>query len=667
MKQIEIDDIKKYKFISDISYSPDCGKAAFIVSQANDAQNGYNSKIMVLEKENKINKVKTSGNINGFIWTDDGHILVRAGHYKGNVDACVPWNVETAFYTVDVCKNEAQPGFSLPLYVRDMGLIREGVYWLTAFIDVHEPDYYLKSESEKAAIDERYESNTDYHILEQWPYWYTGSGFLGNRRMALFVYNQARDELIRVSGDKTFVRLVTVVDGKVYYAAEDYERCVDSLEDIWVYDPAAHTGRKIYGGKEFRVQKIQPYGGKLLLFAVEGKRYGICKENPWLYVMEPETGEKTVLKENEYAIGSSVVSDCRLGGGKYTGTAGRTVWYISTRRNAAHLLYMDENGGEQTVVGGEGTVEAFDVRPDGKEALFIGMKDGRLQELYRVVTRTGAVERLTHFNDAMLEDRYVAKYEKLTVRSDGYDIDGWVLRPKDFDPKKKYPAILDIHGGPKAVYGEVFVHEMQCWASKGFFVFFCNPFGGDGRGNEFTDIRGKYGTTDYRNLMDFTDAVLAAYSQIDAARICVTGGSYGGYMTNWIVGHTDRFVCAATQRSISNWISDFGTSESGMMFIRDQVGAYPWEDPEKLWDQSPMKFAGNIKTPLLFIHSNKDYCCNMGQALELYTALVTRGVPTRMVLFRGEGHELSRSGQPKHRVRRLEELTSWFVQYAGWS
>ena len=139
-------------------------------------------------------------------------------------------------------------------------------------------------------------------------------------------------------------------------------------------------------------------------------------------------------------------------------------------------------------------------------------------------------------------------------------VGGWVLEPKDYDPSKTYPAVFDVHGGPKTVYGPVFYHETQLWANMGYFVFFCNPKGSDGRDNDFMDIFGHYGETDYRNLMDFADAVLTAYPQIDPKRVCLTGGSYGGFMTNWIIGHTDRFCCAASQRSISNWLSFYGVS-----------------------------------------------------------------------------------------------------------
>ncbi|MBO4213462.1 MAG: S9 family peptidase [Lachnospiraceae bacterium] len=284
-----------------------------------------------------------------------------------------------------------------------------------------------------------------------------------------------------------------------------------------------------------------------------------------------------------------------------------------------------------------------------------------LEELYRL--KNGKVTKLTHFNDSMLKGRYVAVPEKMTIQSEGFDIDGWVLKPIDYNPKKKYPAILEVHGGPKTVYGEIFHHEMQHFASEGYFVFFCNPVGSDGRGGKFADIRGHYGDHDFKNLMDFTDAVLKKYPQIDPKRVGVTGGSYGGFMTNWIVGHTDRFACAATQRSISNWISFHGVSDIGPYFAKDQTQGDIEGKIKKMWDQSPLKYADNVKTPLLFIHSDEDYRCPLSQGMQFYSALANKGQIVRMCIFHGENHELSRSGKPKHRMRRLTEISNWMKEY----
>jgi len=159
--------------------------------------------------------------------------------------------------------------------------------------------------------------------------------------------------------------------------------------------------------------------------------------------------------------------------------------------------------------------------------------------------------------------------------------------------------------------------------------------------------------------------VLSKYPSIDPKRLGVTGGSYGGFMTNWIVTHTKRFACAATQRSISNWLSMAGTSDIGYLFAEDQCGGKLFTDDgaEMMWERSPLKYAGKLATPLLVIHSECDYRCPLEQGLQIYSAAKERGVDARMVIFKGENHDLSRSGKPSHRVRRLEEITRWFEKY----
>ena len=262
---------------------------------------------------------------------------------------------------------------------------------------------------------------------------------------------------------------------------------------------------------------------------------------------------------------------------------------------------------------------------------------------------------------------YVAKPNRIDYTSHGDELHGWVLLPDGFDKKKKYPAVLDVHGGPRAVYTNAFFHEMQVWASKGYVVFFTNIRGSDGRGDEFADIRDKYGSVDFDNLMDFTDAVLAKYPNIDPKRVCETGGSYGGFMTNWIIGHTDRFCCAASQRSIANWVSFTFISDIGLYFGPDQCGAkglFGDVNTEFLWNHSPLKYAENVKTPTLFIHSDEDFRCPLPEGMQMMQALAVRNIETRLVIFKGENHELSRGGKPVHRIRRLDEITGWFEKHA---
>lgn len=287
------------------------------------------------------------------------------------------------------------------------------------------------------------------------------------------------------------------------------------------------------------------------------------------------------------------------------------------------------------------------------------MKDMKLQEVYKVPS----FEQLTYVNEEVLKDKYVARPERFTC----FNVDeivGWALKPIDYDPNKKYPMVLDIHGGPKTAYGEVFYHEMQVWASRGYFVIFCNPHCSDGKGDEFANYIKHYGATDYYDIMAFVDKALELYP-IDPERLTVTGGSYGGYMTNWIITHTDRFKAAASQRSISNRVADFYYSDYS--YDTTYENGIPLDEKaiELFWDRSPLKYVANAVTPILFIQSTEDFRCPFPEALQLFSALKWKGVETRICGFKGENHELSRSGKPLHRIRRLEEITDWLISHTS--
>jgi len=169
-------------------------------------------------------------------------------------------------------------------------------------------------------------------------------------------------------------------------------------------------------------------------------------------------------------------------------------------------------------------------------------------------------------------------------------------------------------GGPRTAYGEVLMFEFQFFAQAGFNVIFCNPRGSSGYGEEFAlSVVGHYGERDYQDLMEFVDYVVSKFN-LDRSKLYVTGGSYGGFMTNWIITHTDRFQAAVTQRSISNWVSFYGTSDIGYHFTYDQIGSRPWENLDKLWDKSPLKYVKNARTPLLIHHAEMDFRCPIEQA-----------------------------------------------------
>ena len=204
---------------------------------------------------------------------------------------------------------------------------------------------------------------------------------------------------------------------------------------------------------------------------------------------------------------------------------------------------------------------------------------------------------------------------------------------------------------------------MQVFASHGFFVFYTNPRGSDGRGEKFAYSTKFLGTKDYDDLMEFTDEFLRRYPEVDEKHVGICGGSYGGFMCNWMIGHTDRYAAAASQRSISNYVCKLTATDIGTTYDLQQVGATPWESFETVWETSPIKYAHNAKTPTLFIQADEDYRCWMSGAIQMFSALKMNGVDSRLVLFHGENHELSRSGRPENRITRLREIVGWMKKY----
>ena len=370
-------------------------------------------------------------------------------------------------------------------------------------------------------------------------------------------------------------------------------------------------------------------------------------------IYELKNGKMILKVDTEYSMYNSTATDSRYGRCKNYANYDGSNYFITCDKDKAVLLKL-VNDELVKVIDIDGTVDDFAVSDNG--FFIIGMLKQNLQEICFV--KNNKAKRLTSFNKPLFKDYYVAAPERVTVEK-AVNIDGWVLKPIDYDPDEKYPAILDIHGGPKAAYGELYYHEMQHWAGKGYFVMYCNPRGSDGKGNMFADLRHQFGGIDYQDIMEFVDLVLKTYPAIDENRLGVTGGSYGGFMTNWIIGQTDRFKCAAAQRSISNWITEVCVSDYGIDFPIEQQFGDIHHCYEELWSMSPLKYVNNAVTPTLFIHSTEDYRCPVPEALQMYTALKCRGVESKIVLFKGENHELSRSGKPTHRIKRLTEITSW--------
>jgi len=316
------------------------------------------------------------------------------------------------------------------------------------------------------------------------------------------------------------------------------------------------------------------------------------------------------------------------------------------------------------ITAGDRAFRGFDVNEKTGEMTYLANDFQHPDDLY-VAKLDGSAERqLTHSNAKLWSDLDAVKVERLQYKStDGWPIDGFLVKPVGFDPSKKYPLILSIHGGPAGQYGVDWYHEFQVYAGKGYGVFFCNPRGSTGYGQKFErGIENNWGGMDYQDVMAGLDAAIKQNPWIDAGRLGVTGGSYGGYLTNWIVGHTNRFKAAVTLRSVSNFISDDGTRD-GAYGHEDDFKGFLFDDFDQYWDASPLKYAKNVKTPTLVLHSDNDYRVPIEQGEQWFRALQHYGVVSELVIFPRENHNLTRTGEPKHIVESLNWQLYWFDRF----
>lgn len=656
MENLKLRDFLDYNYLSSIEVSPDEKNTAFIVHRGDYDDNDYKSNIWVMNNETKKYFRLTGMNEErSFLWLDETKILfpsMRDKKLKVKVEEGEKW---TCYYSIDINGGEAQEYMRVPLIVTSIKKIDGDNFILTAKYDNYGVNLNELTGEARAEATKKIKEDKDYEILDEIPFWSNGGGFTNKKRNRLYIYNRATEEITPVSDSISNVTYYSYKDGVVLYVVNRFKDKQEQREAIYTYDIATKVEKLVLPSEDYRVSFAEFFGDGILCGLNDTLKYGL-NQNPNFYIIRD--GKVELFKEHDTWMINTVGSDCRYGGGKSFRVKGNKLYFLTTVMHDAFLNTLDINGEERVLTKANGSVDTYAIA--GDDIYFIGLRGLRLQELY--LLKDEEEIQLTKFNENIIESKKLSIPEKFDIVNDGIEIEGWVLKPTDYEEGKKYPAILDIHGGPKTVYGDVFYHEMQVWANMGYFVFFCNPRGGDGRGNEFADIRGKYGTIDYDDLMKFTAEVLKAYP-IDRSRVGVTGGSYGGFMTNWIIGHTDRFACAASQRSIANWFSKFGTTDIGYYFNVDQNASSPWENPEKLWWHSPMKYADKVKTPTLFIHSEEDYRCWLTEGIQMFTSLKYHGVPARLCMFRGENHELSRSGKPRHRVKRLEEMTNWFELY----
>ncbi|MEP6775916.1 MAG: S9 family peptidase [Chloroflexota bacterium] len=455
-----------------------------------------------------------------------------------------------------------------------------------------------------------------------------------------------------------------------YLANREPDAELVTINDIWVMDvdgdgKASKEHRVTRHESAIQVMDWLPDGNGFVVFAHSDIHEGALATNLEVWTIGMNGGIKRLTEGLDRTAGSFINSDLWAGTGELRprfSQDGKLIYFLITDQGNGHIYSVPVKGGEtKLVVGGSRQILNFGVAEKG--ITFTAATASHPVDLY-YAPANGKEKQLTDINADMESQVALAEAHEFRVdRGNGVEVQGWMLMPPGFNPKKKYPLVLQIHGGPHVAYGQAYLHEFQILAARGYIVLYTNPRGSQGYGQEFSSaISNDWGGVDYDDLMACVDwAVQQGY--VDKKRMAVAGGSYGGYMTTWVIGHTDRFKAAVAMRACVNLYSAWGSGDFTWALWSWEFNGTPREKTALYLERSPITYADQMNTPLLLTHAEDDYRVDIEQSAELYMALRTKGKPVKMVRFPSGGHDISRSGKPSLRVERMEYIADWIDEY----
>ncbi|MFW6119839.1 MAG: S9 family peptidase [Petrotogales bacterium] len=562
---------------------------------------------------------------------------------------------ESEIYVMNVDGGEAQKVFS----TKDIILSLE-------WIDKNSLGFIALSKdtnsNEKEKNNDDKEEKDDRKIIEidKIPFVSNGIGFLEGRTRKAFVVDIEKGKAEQLTDYEHIYSLKTSPEGdKVAFMLLENPEQYPEIFSLFVFDRKKNKMEKMTSN-DYSVMDMEWKNNESLYLVLNDHERGFATNNFIGIISLKDRSLGILTKDKDIPIYNALNSDVRGSSTKDTFSYKGDFYFLHNSGPNTMISKIDEKGNMEKIKEVKGSIDSVNALSD--DVYVINYMDSQKPlEVYTIAK--GKMKQLTKFNSWIKKYTLSTPEHFAVTASDGEKLDAWIMKPVDFKEGEKYPAILEIHGGPKTAYGYSFIHEMQFLASKGYIVIFCNPRGSHGYSSEFADIREHYGERDFQDIMEVVEKALNSFVFIDDERLGVTGGSYGGFMTNWIVGHTDIFKAAVTQRSISNWTSFYGTTDIGYYFGKDQVGGDFWDNEDGYRRQSPLTYVANVETPLLLIHSLEDFRCWVPEAMQFFTALRRLGKEARMVLFPGENHELSRGGKPIHREKRLSEMAKWFDKY----
>ncbi|RIW35322.1 S9 family peptidase [Bacillus salacetis] len=652
-KGVTAEDLFQLKSVSDPKLSPNGKEAVYVLTEMDKEKNEYISNLYLVNIETGKSVQWTFGtNRNSSPrWSPDGEKVVFVSNRSDKSQLFLIARDGGEAKQITFCPN----GAAQPLW----SPCGKNIAFSTAM-------------EEGESLTEGKEEDKDPQPLEvkKMKYKSDDSGFFKGKRNHIAILDLETDDMKPITGGDTDYSLQSwSPDGKyIAYGADKSADLDTSFQtDLFLYDVENSSEKKITNGTGyFGNAAWSPDSRSIALLGHEREFQNATLTKVWLYGLETES-LSCMTKDLDSPAGDLMVIDFQQGvtnPGIQWSPDNESFYFMTTDNGNTVLYYGNRDGAIYPALLNDQHIYGFDVDGENQQAI-LAISDPLLPgDLFMLDIPSGDLKKLTCVNDDFLGQVELAETEAITFKSkDEWDINGWLMKPAGLKEGEKCGLIVEIHGGPHMMYGNTYYHEFQMLAAEGYAVLFINPRGSHGYGQSFVDaVRGDYGGGDYEDVMAAVNHVLENYEFIDKERLGVTGGSYGGFMTNWIVGHTGMFKAAVTQRSICNWVSFYGVSDIGYYFSEWQIDA-GLDDIDKLWKHSPLAYANNIKTPLLILHSEKDYRCPIEQAEQLYIAIKRQGKETEMVRFPESNHNLSRNGKPNLRVARLNYIKEWFKKY----
>lgn len=635
--------------------APNEQEAVFIRTHINEKENNYNAHLFHIDLESGETTQWTYGNerVANPQWSPDGK----------QVAFLVKRNEKQQLYILNRRGGEAQEITTLPNGVNSFLWSPCGEkVWITSTVkkglDIAKEEEKEDKKFPKAYVVDKMKYKADsVGLLPQERYTQIAVVDLTTKEVNTFTKGDYSHSLQGISHDgKTLVIGVNREEN-----TDDVFRTplllinVDTKEETVLVDEDGY-----FGGAEFS------FDDRYIAFGGSDHTYrNATHGHVYIYDTEAKTTQK-LTEMLDLPVGDYAVADIQQGvsAPSVMWTENNDLYFQVSTEGDIRLYYATLEGALYPATPENEHVYGYDIFKNGNRALLTVSNATFPGELFDFDITTGERKQLTAFNEKFLNETTISEPVAISYTAkDGLTVHGWIMKPAQYEEGEKYPLIVEVHGGPHTLYANTFFHEMQLLAAKGYGVLYVNPRGSHGYSQEFVDgVRGNYGDGDYEDIMAGVDYALQNYAWIDESRLGITGGSYGGFMTNWVVGHTNRFKAAVTQRSISNWISFYGVSDIGYYFSEWQMLA-DMNDVEKLWHHSPLKYAANVETPLLILHSEHDFRCPIEQAEQLYITLKRLGKEVGFVRFPECDHNLSRTGIPNLRLDRLEQITGWFEKY----